>query len=98
MGAGAESEPMKIENEAEWWNAADQVAARLPHYLKQFGLKWKHETYLTAKRLKDQHAAWSLFQQIWQDLPDNRSIRHGVFFDLCDVCSEGMSGFAKDGG
>lgn len=82
----------KIENRQDWIESAKITAPKMPDYMSEFSGNVdasKVEAEMT--RLidaEDWKALHGRLEEIWSWLPDDPSIRHHPFGDLCDLCSE----------
>lgn len=81
---------MNIQTKADWIKLAKLTIPKLPAYMAEFGAtETEVETELTGLlETQNWKSLRKRFHEIWNWLPDNSSIRHAPFFDLCDLCSE----------
>ena len=80
---------MRITSQGDWWFVAGLIAPRLPAYTAEFpGVSWDAPAFDSAMAAGDHDKCWRMMQKLWEDLPDDPSIRHAPFFDLADLCSE----------
>lgn len=84
--------PEVIKTKQDWIDTAKYVVPLLPEYMS--GLSGAVDPGMVEAELNKHLAAedWQQlrkrFHEIWGWLPDNPSIRHHPFFQLCDLCSE----------
>jgi hypothetical protein len=77
-----------IKYQENWWESAAITIPKLPAYAAQHGCDFNDEEALACLAKKDHMRLYDMFNGLWHDLPNNVSIRHQPFFDLCDLCSE----------
>ena len=83
---------MIIKTKEDWITLAKQTVPLLADYMSEFN--WSVDPDMVNQELggllekEDWKSLYGRFNEIWSWLPDNRSIRHHPFFDLCDLCSE----------
>lgn len=80
-----------IDSKEKWMRIAKEIVPLLPDYMAEMRDVDKEmiERDLNGLVEKEDWAKlYERFQDIWFWLPDKPHIRHGPFFNLCDLCSE----------
>jgi len=76
----------------EWQELAHEVIDELDNYFLDLGKQITELTPSDKARDLYEKEKWvdlhSFFQTIWEGLPEHPKIRFGIFFKLCDCCSE----------
>lgn len=77
---------MTIDSKEKWIETATKIVPMLPEYMAAFSggvepIKVEMELTGLLER-QDWKMLYQRFSEIWAWLPDNRSIRHGPFFEL----------------
>jgi hypothetical protein len=79
----------KIDNLQDWIDAAQSIIPKLEPYMREFGNAEGAEKLLNKHfKNKDWRQLHTVFQHIWEWLPNSHEIRKPPFYDLCDLCSE----------
>lgn len=83
---------MGINSKQDWIDLARVTAPKMSAYMSEFSgniqpdmVDAEMDRLLAAEDWKALHGR---FEEIWAWLPDDPSIRHHPFGDLCDLCSE----------
>lgn len=83
---------MQIKTKEDWIALAEQTVPKLGDYIVEQLPRADRDVAQAALDTdlanEDWDALHTKFEEIWASLPDNPSIRHAPFFDLCDLCSE----------
>ena len=83
---------MRIETKEDWIKLATKIIPDIPKYMADHSGQVQPEMVeaeLTKLlEAKDWEKLHTRFEEIWNWLPDNASIRYYPFFDICDLCSE----------
>lgn len=72
----------------KWKALAESVIPQLEGYAKKFGIFFNSQEAMDLLHREEYEVVWTLFENLWEDLPDSPDIRVGVFFPLCDLCTE----------
>jgi hypothetical protein len=79
---------MTIRTQDDWWNLATDTVPLLPDYARKLGFDFDLGYAKAALSDRSHTVLKRMFEKLWRDLPDTRSIRHYPFGNLCDLCSE----------
>ena len=79
---------MRINTQDDWYEGAATVIPKLDSYADEFGLTFDQTRATQLLNDKNHAELWSMFQKLWEDLPDRPDIHITPFHDLCDLCSE----------
>lgn len=83
---------MTIRSRQDWVDLAKATAPKMPSYMAEFSGNIQPsmiEAEMTSLvEARDWEKLHQRFEEIWSWLPDDPSIRHHPFGDLCDLCSE----------
>jgi len=77
-----------IKTKQDWIDLARKTLPKLSDYAREHGRQFEEEKAIGLLDRGMYLSLHSILQSLWMRLPDHRDIRHGPFFDLCDLCSE----------